>query len=118
MKTPKISLCKLCDDCGFLNDSKPGVLREDLGLIPILEAQVLFPCHKELLGYNGTENTGTHEMVEEKGEIKVCSGLIQSLVLSEVEPKNIHVLELMMDVKEIDPRIMTVEQTIDYHKGQ
>jgi len=115
--------CDLCNFCGFLNDSQVGVLREDLGLLDIIENQVIFPCHQTLLAYNSShgngkvENKGTVKMVEDTGEIKVCTGYIQSLVKSGIPPKNRGMARLMMELKEIDPRIMTIEDTINRHKG-
>jgi len=118
----KLELCDLCTTCGFLNDSQPGVLREDMGLLHIINQQIVFPCHEQLAAYNSShgkgksENTGTLEMAEDLGVVKVCTGYIQSLKKSKVFPKNMHVSKLMDDVKEIDPRIMTIEDTIKYHK--
>jgi len=118
-----IKNCELCEFCGFLNDSVPGVLREDMGLLEIIDKQTLFPCHQTLKAYNSShgngksENTGTHEMVEDIGEILVCTGYVQSLVKSGIEPKNIYMANLMRDIKEIDPRIMTIDETVAYHRG-
>jgi len=122
MKPVHIKNCDLCEFCGFLEDSQVGVLREDLGLLDIIETQTLFPCHQTLKAYNSShgkgksENTGTKEMVEDVGLIEVCTGYVQSLMKSGIAPKNIYMANLMRDVKEIDPRIMTIEDTIKYHR--
>ena len=115
-----ITPCKLCDSCGFLNDSQRGVLREDMGLLEIIENQTLFPCHIVLQGFNksigiDSENTNTHAMVEETNELKVCSGLIQSLMKSNIPPKHMYMAQLMIDIDKIDPRIMTIDETLRYH---
>ena len=118
MDLKNIKLCKLCDECGFVNDSQVGVLKEELGLSQIIESQTIFPCHLHLKAYNGTENTGTHEMVADKGEIYVCSGYVQSLVKSHIPPRNAAMKHLMRQVDKIDPRIMTIDDTKEYHKGK
>lgn len=123
MSNPILKNCTLCEHCGFLEDSKPGVLREDMGLLEIIENQVIFPCHQTLKAYNSShhngrgENTGTKEMVEDTGVIEVCTGYIQSLIKSGIPPKHRAMTKLMMEVMEIDPRIMTIEETIARHKG-
>ncbi len=116
--------CELCDSCGFLDNSQVGVLREDLGLLDIIENQIIFPCHQTLLAYNSShgkgkiENQGTKEMVEDTGLVQVCTGYVQSLVKSGIPPKNRGMARLMLELKEIDPRIMTIEDTIKYHRGE
>ena len=118
----KLELCDLCTTCGFLNDSQVGVLREDMGLLHIINQQIVFPCHEQLAAYNSShgkgksENTGTHEMAKDLGVVEVCTGYVQSLMKSGIKPKNIYMANLMKDVKEIDPRIMTIEDTIKYHR--
>ena len=121
--TVHIKNCTLCTQCGFLEDSQVGVLKESLGLKEIIKDQILFPCHQTLKAYNSShgkgksENTGTHEMVADIGEILVCTGYVQSLMKSGIKPKNIYMARLMDEVKEIDPRIMTIEDTLLRHRG-
>jgi hypothetical protein len=123
MNTPTIKNCKLCEKCGFLKDSPVGVLKESLGLLEVIEDQMIFPCHQTLLAYNSShgkgkvENEGTLEMVEDTGVIEVCTGYVQSLVKSGIPPKNRAMSKLMWELESIDPRIMTIEETIKYHKG-
>jgi len=115
----EVELCKLCDTCGFINDSQVGVLRNELGFGKILENHILFPCHERLQAFNdgGSENEGTREMVEATGKLYVCTGLVQSLKKSKVLPKNRAMAYLMSTIKddEIDERIMTIEETKKYH---
>ncbi len=115
--------CELCCHCGFLKDSTVGVLKESLGLLNIVKNQIVFPCHQTLLAYNSShgkgkvENKGTKEMAEDTGLIEVCTGYVQSLALSGIPPKNRAMAKLMMELTEIDPRIMTIEETLERHKG-
>ncbi len=123
-KIPIVKNCELCTACGFLEDSVPGVLREDLGLLEVIENQIIFPCHQTLKAYNSShgkgksENTGTHEMVEDTGLVEVCTGYVQSLMLSKIPPKNRAMAMLMLEIKTIDPRIMTIEETLNRHTGK
>jgi len=49
--------CKeLCNECGFLNDSKVGVLKESLGLKRIIATEEIFPCHLQLKAVTGNKN--------------------------------------------------------------
>jgi hypothetical protein len=122
MKEVKLSISKLCPDCGFLKNSQVGVLKEELGLLKIIDEQILFPCHKELLAFNGTENTGVEDYMEVKKEVKVCAGFIMSLDKSNIEPihEGIRYLfklnrEKKQNKIEVDS-IMTIEETLKYHK--
>ena len=118
-----IKNCELCTQCGFLEDSQVGVLKESLGLKEIIKDQIIFPCHQTLKAYNSShgkgksENTGTHEMVEDTGVIEVCTGYVQSLMKSGINPNNIYMANLMREVEEIDSRIMTIEDTLLRHRG-
>jgi hypothetical protein len=123
MKDVEVRNCKLCNACGFLKDSQVGVLKESLGLREIIENQVIFPCHQTLLAYNSShgkgkvENKGTQEMVEDTRLIEVCTGYVQSLIKSGIPPKNRAMAKLMLEVEELDPNIMTIEETLTKHKG-
>ena len=62
----------------------------------------MFPCNQTL-----TKDTDI---------VEVCTGYVQSLIKSGVPPKNKAMYHFMSKVKEIDPRIMTIEETTKYHK--
>jgi len=114
----ELKLCELCQDCGFLNNSQVGVLKEELGLLEIIDKQIPFMCHKHLLAFNGTENTDTDEYVKTHDSIYICSGFIQSLYKSNIKPKNkaMKYLYSLLKKKEIDKNIMSIDDTIKYHK--
>lgn len=108
MKT--ISLCnKVCIECGFLKDSKKGVLTPDV--IHIVNRQILFPCHLELKKVSGSENTG----VEQMEDVKICRGLVESLVVSNIKPKHHEMQKLMNQIDEPNENIMEINDALRYH---
>ena len=111
----EVELCTLCEACGFIKGSQVGVLKEELGLNEIIDNQILFPCHKHLVAYNGFENQGAEEMVAETGKLKVCTGFVQSLVKSGIKPKNRAMAYLMSTIDKVDDRIMSIDETKQYH---
>jgi hypothetical protein len=56
-------------------------------------------------------------MVADTGLIEVCTGYVQSLMKSGIPPKNKAMAKLMSEVEELDPNIMTIEETLTRHKG-
>ena len=109
---------EVCNECGFLNDSQVGVLKESLGLTEIIEKGVLFPCHLQLKAVTGCENTGVEQYIEEKDIFKVCRGLIESSFISGLHLDNPMWQQLYekLDGK-FNSKTMTIEQTLEYHKG-
>ena len=114
-----IEPCKeVCHECGFLNDSQIGVLKESLGLQEIIDKGVLFPCHLELKKVTGFENKGTEFYTETQDTFKVCRGLIESSFLSRLHLDK-EIWQLLYDKLDgkINPKTMTIKQTLERHKG-
>ena len=109
---------EVCHECGFLNDSQVGVLKESLGLKEIIDSGVIFPCHLQLKAVTGSENTGVEIYAEEKDTFKVCRGLIESSFISGLHTDNPSwkVLYEKLDGK-LNPKTMTIRETLEYHKG-
>ncbi len=121
LKPNEIEPCQeVCHECGFLNDSQHGVLKEDLGLLDIIKDGILFPCHLQLKAVTGSENEGVEQYVEETNTFKVCRGYVESMYISENGAEfadNPIWKKLFNDVKgNINPKVMTISETIDYHK--
>ncbi len=109
---------EVCHECGFLNDSQVGVLKESLGLLNIIDKGIVFPCHLQLKAVTGSENTGVEQYAEQKDTFKICRGYIESMFLSKRMLNN----PLWQDLYEklngkFDSRTMTIEQTLERHKG-
>ena len=114
-----IEPCKeLCHECGFLNDSKIGVLKESLGLKNVINTGQIFPCHLELKAVTGNENKGVEVYVATQKHFKVCRGLVEASFLS-----NLHMdkpLWLMLYKKldgRINPKTMNIEEALARHRG-
>ena len=109
---------EVCHECGFLNDSQVGVLKESLGLKEIIEKGVLFPCHLQLKAVTGSENTGVEIYAEEKETFKVCRGLVESSFISGLHLDNPIWIDLYEKLNaKFDSKTMTINETIKYHKG-
>lgn len=109
---------EVCSECGFLNDSEVGVLKESLGLSEIIEKGVIFPCHLQLKAVTGSENTGTELYAEKKDTFKVCRGLVESSFISGLHlDKDIWQLLYEKLDGRLNSKTMTIEQTLEYHKG-
>lgn len=108
---------EVCSECGFLNDSVPGVLQEELGLAEIVRDGVIFPCHLQLKAVTGSENTGVEEYAAHKDKFKVCRGYVESMYISGMHKNNPIWKNLfaMLDGK-INTKTMNILQTIQYHK--
>ena len=109
---------EVCFECGFLSDSQVGVLKESLGLVEIIEKGVMFPCHLQLKAVTGSENTGVEQYMEEKDTFKVCRGLIESSFISGLHTDK----EVWQEMYEkldgkLNSKTMTIQETIEYHKG-
>jgi len=115
----KIAPCKeVCNECGFLNDSQVGVLKESMGLLDIIEKGVIFPCHLHLKAVTGSENTGVEQYAEDKDTFKVCRGYVESMFMSGKQLDNPAWRHLYMQLSgEFHPKIMSIQETIDYHGG-
>lgn len=111
----KFTNCKLCNECGFLKDSQIGVLKPELGLLHIIKNQIAFMCHLHLRAFSGCDHKGTEEYLKHNDTINVCTGYIQSLKLSGTAPTNPIMAALFEEVTDIDPRIMTIEETLERH---
>ena len=109
---------EVCHECGFLNDSQVGVLKESMGLIDIIEKGIIFPCHLKLKAVTGSENTGTEIYAETKDTFQVCRGYVESMFLSGKELGNPAWRDLYekLDGK-FNSKTMTIEETIEYHGG-
>ena len=109
---------EVCHECGFLNDSQVGVLKESLGLREIIEEGVLFPCHLQLKAVTGSENTGVEIYAEEKNIFKVCRGLVESSYISGLHKGNPAWEKLYDNINgKINTKTMSIEKTLQYHKG-
>ena len=109
---------EVCSECGFLNDSQVGVLKESLGLSDIIERGVLFPCHLQFKAATGRENTGVEQYAEKKNTFQVCRGLVESSLLSGLHRGNPAWERLygQLDGK-INKKTMNIEDTKKYHEG-
>ena len=118
-KMKNIEPCdEVCHECGFLNDSQVGVLKESLGLTDIIEQGVIFPCHLQLKAVTGSENTGVEYYAETKDTFKICRGLVESSFISGLHLE--HPMWKLMYEKldgKINPKTMNIEQTLKRHKG-
>ena len=109
---------ELCHECGFLNDSQVGVLKESLGLVEIIEKGILFPCHLQLKAVTGCENKGVEQYAETKDTFKVCRGLIEASFISGLHMERPEWQDLYKKLNgKFNPKTMNIEQTLEYHKG-
>ena len=109
---------EVCHECGFLNDSQVGVLKESLGLQNIIDKGIIFPCHLQLKAVTGYENKGVEIYAETKDTFKVCRGLIEASFISglHTDKPEWNNLYMQLDGK-FHPKIMNIEETLEYHKG-
>ena len=114
-----IEPCKeVCHECGFLDGSQVGVLKESLGLKEIIDKGVVFPCHLQLKAVTGSENTGVEQYAEQKDTFKVCRGLIESSYISGLHRGHPLWENLYKQLDgNINQKTMNIEETLKYHKG-
>lgn len=108
---------EVCHECGFLNDSQPGLLKEELGIIEMIREGQVFPCHMQLEAVTGSMNTGVEKYIEKKDTFKVCRGYVESMFISEMHLN----VPFWQDLYEkldgkLNSKTMTILQALQYHK--